>query len=225
MVALRGDVEAAGGSIAMLSSFTRGEVTPGGFNLQIDADGEQNELAAETVVNCAGLSASHVAHAIEELEASRVPSTRFAKGNYFVLQGKNPFNGLIYPLPEPGGLGVHVTLDLAGSARFGPDVEWVEQIDYAVDPKRAAAFYAAIRSYWPDLPDDSLVPGYSGVRPKLIEPGEPPADFVISGPADHGVPGLVNLFGIESPGLTSALAIAEHVADQQVFPHGIEAKP
>ncbi len=129
-----------------------------------------------------------------------------------MLQGKSPFNGLIYPLPEPGGLGVHVTLDLAGAARFGPDVEWIEQIDYEVDPNRGEAFYAAIRSYWPDLPDDSLVPGYSGVRPKLVGPGEPAADFVIKGPAEHGVPGLVNLFGIESPGLTSALAIAEHVA-------------
>ena len=213
MVALRGDIEGAGGSIAMLSEFTHGEITPAGFHLQIEADDERTEIVADAVINCAGLSASSVAHALEGLDGQTIPSTRFAKGNYFVLQGQNPFNGLIYPLPEPGGLGVHVTLDLAGSARFGPDVEWIDQIDYAVDPERAQAFYAAIRSYWPDLPDDSLVPGYSGVRPKLIGPGDPPADFVISGPADHGVPGLVNLFGIESPGLTSALSIAEHVAD------------
>ncbi len=212
MVALRGDIEAAGGTIAVLSTFKRGEITPRGIRLEIEADGELTELEADTVVNCAGLAASSVAHALAGLDARTIPSTRFAKGNYFVLQGKSPFNGLIYPLPEPGGLGVHVTLDLAGAARFGPDVEWIEQIDYEVDPNRGEAFYAAIRSYWPDLPDDSLVPGYSGVRPKLVGPGEPAADFVIKGPAEHGVPGLVNLFGIESPGLTSALAIAEHVA-------------
>lgn len=212
MVALRGDIEAAGGAIAVLSTFKRGELTPSCIRLEIEADGERTELEADTVINCAGLAASSVARALEGLDAQTIPSTRFAKGNYFVLQGRSPFNGLIYPLPEPGGLGVHVTLDLAGSARFGPDVEWVEQIDYEVDPNRGEAFYAAIRSYWPDLPDDSLVPGYSGVRPKLVGPGEPAADFVIKGPAEHGVGGLVNLFGIESPGLTSALAIAEHVA-------------
>jgi L-2-hydroxyglutarate oxidase LhgO len=212
MVALRGDIEASGGTIAVLSSFAHGEVKAGGLRLEIDADGARTELEADTVINCAGLAASSVAQALEGLDAQTIPSTRFAKGNYFVLQGKSPFNGLIYPLPEPGGLGVHVTLDLSGSARFGPDVEWIEQIDYEVDSGRAEAFYTAIRSYWPDLPDDSLVPGYSGVRPKLVGPGEPAADFVISGPADHGVPGLVNLYGIESPGLTSALAIAEHVA-------------
>jgi L-2-hydroxyglutarate oxidase LhgO len=211
MVALRGDIEASGGAIAVLSSFARGEVTAGGLHLEIDADGARTALEADTVINCAGLAASSVAQALDGLDARTIPSTRFAKGNYFVLQGKSPFNGLIYPLPEPGGLGVHVTLDLSGSARFGPDVEWIEQIDYEVDSGRAEAFYTAIRSYWPGLPDDSLVPGYSGVRPKLVGPGEPAADFVISGPADHGVPGLVNLYGIESPGLTSALAIAEHV--------------
>ncbi len=212
MVALRGDIEASGGAVAVLSTFKRGSVTPTGIHLEIETDGERTELEADTVINCAGLAASNVARALDGLAAETIPSTRFAKGNYYVLQGKNPFNGLIYPLPEPGGLGVHVTLDLAGSARFGPDVEWIEQIDYEVDPQRAAAFYAAIRNYWPDLPDDSLVPGYAGVRPKLVGPGEPPADFVISGPADHGGPGLINLYGIESPGLTSALAIAEHVA-------------
>lgn len=212
MVALRGDIEASGGAVAVLSTFVRAEVTPEGFRLEIEADGERTEVSTGTIVNCAGLGASDVARAIEGLDAQTVPATRLAKGNYFVLQGKNPFNGLIYPLPEPGGLGVHVTIDLAGAARFGPDVEWIEQIDYEVDPGRAEAFYAAIRSYWPDLPADSLVPGYSGVRPKLVGPGEPAADFVIKGPAEHGVPGLVNLFGIESPGLTSALAIAEHVS-------------
>ena len=212
MLALRGDIEASGGGIAVLSAFARGEVTPEGFRLEIEADGERTELEAGAIVNCAGLGASDVARAIEGLDARTVPATRLAKGNYFVLQGRNPFNGLIYPLPEPGGLGVHVTIDLAGAARFGPDVEWIEEIDYEVDPGRAEAFYAAIHSYWPDLLVGSLVPGYSGVRPKLVGPREPAADFVIEGPAAHGVPGLVNLFGIESPGLTSALAIAEHVS-------------
>lgn len=212
MVALRGDIEAAGGAIAVLSTFRRGEVTSTGIRLEVAADGEQTVLQADAVINCAGLAASDVAHALDGLDAGTIPSTRFAKGNYFVLQQKSPFNGLIYPLPEPGGLGIHVTLDLSSQTRFGPDVEWVEQIDYAVDPERAKAFYAAIRSYWPDLPDGSLAPGYAGVRPKLVGPGEPAADFVIHGPADHGVAGLVNLYGIESPGLTSALAIAEHVA-------------
>ncbi len=212
MVALRGDVEAAGGAIAVLSTFKRGQASSSGIHLEVETDGERTELEADTVINCAGLAASSVAQALEGLDAQTVPSTQFAKGNYFVLQGKSPFNGLIYPLPEPGGLGVHVTLDLAGSARFGPDVEWIEEIDYEVDPTRAEAFYGAIRDYWPDLPDDSLVAGYAGIRPKLVGPGEPAADFVISGPADHGVHGLVNLYGIESPGLTSALAIAEHVA-------------
>ncbi len=211
MVALRGDIEAAGGAIAVLSTLRRGEVTSAGLRLEVEADGARTELVADTVINCAGLAASDVAHAIEGLDAATIPSTRFAKGNYFVLQGKSPFNGLIYPIPEPGGLGIHVTVDLSGQARFGPDVEWIEKPDYAVDPMRAAAFYAAIRTYWPELPDDSLAPGYSGVRPKLVGPDEPAADFAIRGPADHGVPGLVNLFGIESPGLTSALAIAEHV--------------
>ena len=211
MVALRGDIEAAGGAIAALSAFRHGEVTPAGLRLEVEADGTRTELVADTVINCAGLSASEVAHAIAGLDPATIPSTRFAKGNYFVLQGKCPFRRLIYPIPEPGGLGIHVTVDLAGQARFGPDVEWIEQLNYEVDPGRAAAFYAAIRTYWPELPDDSLAPGYSGVRPKLVGPDEPAADFVIRGPADHGVPGLVSLFGIESPGLTSALAIAEHV--------------
>src|SRR5678816_760505 len=135
----------------------------------------------------------------------------YAKGNYYSLAGRPPFSRLVYPVPEPGGLGVHVTLDLAGQARFGPDVEWVERIEYDVDPRRADQFYAAIRRYWPGLPDGALAPGYAGIRPKISGPGEPAADFVIQGPQEHGVPGLVNLFGIESPGLTSSLALAEDV--------------
>jgi L-2-hydroxyglutarate oxidase LhgO len=142
-----------------------------------------------------------------------VPPTYYAKGNYYSLSGRSPFSRLVYPMPNDAGLGVHITLDLAGQARFGPDVEWIDRIDYDVDPRRAAGFYAAIREYWPGLKDGSLAPGYAGVRPKLVGPGAPAADFVISGPRDHGVPGLVNLFGIESPGLTAALAIAEHVRE------------
>ncbi len=135
-----------------------------------------------------------------------------AKGSYFALAGPAPFHRLVYPIPEPGGLGVHLTLDLAGQARFGPDVEWVETVDYAVDPSRAAGFYAAIRAYWPDLPDGALVPAYAGIRPKLAGPGMPAADFRIDGPEHHGVAGLINLFGIESPGLTASLAIGDVVA-------------
>lgn len=212
MLALQGDLEAAGGAVALRSAFERGRIGSRGIALTIESHGETAELEAEWVVNSAALEASEVARALEGLDPAQVPVTRFAKGNYFMLQGKSPFSELIYPLPEPGGLGVHVTLDLGGRARFGPDVEWIERVDYDVDPRRAEAFYEAIRGYWPDLPDDGLVPGYAGVRPKLVGPGEPAADFLISGPSEHGVAGLVNLFGIESPGLTAALAIGEEVA-------------
>lgn len=145
---------------------------------------------------------------------ARIPETYFAKGNYFRLAGKSVFNHLVYPVPVPGGLGIHLTLDLEGQARFGPDVEWVKRIGYDVNPKRAVAFYAAIRRYWPSLPDNSLVPDYAGIRPKISPPGSKSADFMIQGPADHGIEGLVNLFGIESPGLTASLAIADYVARQ-----------
>ena len=211
MLAMQGDLEAAGGAVAVLSEFKRGSVSSTGIRLVIESDREETDLEAAVVVNCAALDASKVARALDGLDPAHVPETRFAKGSYFVLQGKNPFSELIYPLPEPGGLGIHLTLDLGGGARFGPDVEWIETIDYEVDASRADAFHRAIRSYWPGLPPDSLVPGYAGIRPKLVGPNEPAADFVISGPADHGVPGLVNLFGIESPGLTAALASGEEV--------------
>jgi L-2-hydroxyglutarate oxidase LhgO len=142
-----------------------------------------------------------------------IPTAYLAKGNYFNCGVKAPFSRLIYPVPEPGGLGVHLTLDMAGQARFGPDVEWVDRIDYAVDPRRAERFYPAIRRYWPTLPDGALMPGYSGMRPKIVPPAVASQDFVIQGPRDHGVDGLINLFGIESPGLTSSLAIADHVGE------------
>jgi L-2-hydroxyglutarate oxidase LhgO len=169
-------------------------------------------LQAQTVINAAGLGAADLARALKGLPPQNAAPLWYAKGNYFSLARKAPFSRLIYPIPVAGGLGTHMTLDLAGRARFGPDVEWVQAIDYAVDPKRGDSFYADIRRYWPDLPDGALAPDYAGIRPKLGPKGSPNLDFRIEGPAEHGVPGLVNLFGIESPGLTSCLAIADHVA-------------
>jgi L-2-hydroxyglutarate oxidase LhgO len=162
-------------------------------------------------VNSAGHGARTLALATEGYPAERVPRLVLAKGNYFAYTGRPVFSRLIYPAPVPGGLGVHVTLDLAGRMRFGPDVEWIDRHDLDVDPRRAASFYPAIRTYWPGLPDDTLVPDYAGIRPKLTGPGEPPADFMIDGPADHGLKRLVHLFGIESPGLTASLSLAEEV--------------
>jgi L-2-hydroxyglutarate oxidase LhgO len=148
---------------------------------------------------------------MEGYRAQLAPKELYAKGNYYSLARRSPFSRLVYPVPEPGGLGVHVTLDLAGQTRFGPDVEWVDAIGYAVNPKRVERFYPAIRRYWPGLPDGALLPGYSGIRPKTAGPGEPAPDFQIQGPRVHGIPGLVHLFGIESPGLTASLALAETV--------------
>jgi L-2-hydroxyglutarate oxidase LhgO len=193
----------------------RGEVTPQGIVL--DVGGEQPmRIRARSVVNAAGLAACDIARSIDGLAADAVPRAVRCKGSYFSLAGKAPFSRLVYPVPEAGGLGVHLTLDLGGQARFGPDVQWLgadEPIDYAVDARRGEGFYAAIRRYWPSLPDGALLPAYSGVRPKISGPGEPAADFVVQGPAVHGVPGLVNLFGIESPGLTASLAIGDIVRD------------
>jgi L-2-hydroxyglutarate oxidase LhgO len=168
---------------------------------------------ARTLVNAAGLHAPDVAACIEGLDARHVPRAHYARGHYFTLAGRPRFQRLIYPVPQPGGLGVHLTLDLQGQARFGPDVQWVNEIDYTVDPKRADAFYAEVRRYWPALPDGALQPGYAGIRPKLAGPEAPNLDFRIDGPAQHGVPGLVNLLGIESPGLTASLAIGEVVVE------------
>jgi L-2-hydroxyglutarate oxidase LhgO len=164
------------------------------------------------LINCAGLGAPELAGRIRGFPLEHVPRAYFAKGNYFTLAGRSPFSRLVYPVPEPGGLGVHLTLDLAGRARFGPDVQWVDRCDYTVDPRRGDRFYAAIREYWPGLPDGALEPAYAGMRPKISGPGEPSADFRIDGPARHGVASVINLFGIESPGLTASLAIAERVA-------------
>jgi L-2-hydroxyglutarate oxidase LhgO len=164
------------------------------------------------LVNSAGIHAPALARRIAGLHAGGIPRDYFCRGVYFTFSGRAPFRHLVYPVPEPGGLGIHVTLDLAGQERFGPDVEWIDAIDYGVDPRRAERFYTAIRRYWPELPDGALQPGYAGIRPKISGPKEPAADFLIQGPSDHGVPGLVNLYGIESPGLTASLAIARHVA-------------
>jgi L-2-hydroxyglutarate oxidase LhgO len=210
MRALLGDLEAAGGMVALRSGVSGGYCDGSGIRLQIASN---TDLQARNVINCAGLQAQALAHTLRGLAPHWIPSLHLAKGNYFVLRGKCPFSHLIYPAPAAAGLGTHLTLDLAGRGRFGPDVEWVDHIDYAVDPSRAKGFYSAIREYWPALPDGALTTGYAGIRPKLNPPGEPPADFLIQGPQTHGVAGLVNLFGIESPGLTAALAIAEHVSD------------
>jgi len=209
MLALQGDLEHAGGLVALRSPVAQARVSEKGIHLQTE-DG--TGIAARTVVNAAGLHAPDLARRIEGLDPRHVPRAHYAKGSYFTLAGRAPFSRLVYPVPEPAGLGVHLTLDLGGQAKFGPDVEWVESADdLIVDPRRGEAFYAEVRKYWPALQEGALAPGYAGIRPKIHGPLEASADFVIQGPADHGVPGLVNLFGIESPGLTSSLAIAEHI--------------
>ena len=209
MLGYLGDAQANGAMLALASRLERALVRDGGIELRVAG---ADPVLARCVVNSAGLSAPSVARRIEGYPADRAPRELYAKGNYYSLESRAPFARLVYPVPEPGGLGVHVTLDLAGRARFGPDVEWVEHIDYGVDPRRAERFYAAIRRYWPGLPDGALAPGYAGIRPKISGPSEPAADFVIQGPSEHGIAGLINLFGIESPGLTASLALADDVA-------------
>ncbi|HWP10858.1 MAG TPA: NAD(P)/FAD-dependent oxidoreductase [Ramlibacter sp.] len=216
MLALQGDLESLGGMVAVGSAVDSAVLGRGGRpHLIRMADG--SEVAASILVNSASLHACALARRFEGIDPRFVPREFFAKGNYYALPGKAPFSRLIYPAPADAWLGVHLTLDLGGQAKFGPDLEWLhvtrpEEIDYTVDPGRADAFYAEVRRYWPDLPDGALQPSYSGVRPKIHGPDERAPDFRIDGPQLHGVAGLVNLFGIESPGLTSALAIAEHVA-------------
>jgi L-2-hydroxyglutarate oxidase LhgO len=211
MLSLLGDLENAGGMLALKSPITRAECEDGAIVL-IAEDG--TALRCRSVVNAAGLGAPVLARRFEGLPASSVPTEYFAKGNYFTLSGRAPFGRLVYPVPEPGGLGVHLTIDLGDQAKFGPDVQWVASADdLVVDPSRGDGFYAEVRKYWPALPDGALIAGYAGMRPKISGPGEPAADFMIDGPASHGVAGLVNLFGIESPGLTSSLAIGRYVAE------------
>ena len=222
MVALQGDAENAGGVVVFHSPVLGGRVVAKGAvakgavggGVEIDVGGaEPMSLRCNLLVNSAGLHAPHFAGGILGMPKDRIPTAYYAKGNYFILSGRSPFSRLIYPVPVPGGLGVHLTIDLGGQARFGPDVEWVEEIDYRVDPRRADGFYAAVRTYWPDLKDGALQPGYSGIRPKIVPKGAAGQDFVVQGPQTHGVPGLINLFGIESPGLTASLAIAAHVLE------------
>jgi L-2-hydroxyglutarate oxidase LhgO len=210
MLALRGDMEDRGGMIAFDTPIERLASAAGGWQVAFGGAAPQT-LHFDAVVNCAGLGAQKLARATEGYPAARVPKLVFAKGSYFGFAGRPVFSRLIYPVPIVGGLGVHVTLDLAGRMRFGPDVEWIEEENYDVDPARAQSFYAAIRTYWPALPDNALVPDYSGIRPKLTGPDEPAADFLIEGPAQHGLPRLVHMFGIESPGLTASLSLAELV--------------
>jgi len=212
MLALRGDAEGAGTAFAFFTPLTRARAVTG--QIEIETGGcAPMTLLCDLLINAAGLGAPAVARSIEGMPIELIPTAYLAKGNYFSCSTRAPFSRLIYPVPEPGGLGVHLTLDMAGQARFGPDVEWVDAIDYAVDPARAERFYPAIRRYWPGLPEGALMPSYSGIRPKIVPPVVATQDFLIQGPHDHGVDGLINLFGIESPGLTSSLAIADHVGE------------
>ena len=212
MLALLAEAEAHGATLVLNSPVLSGRAVAGGVELAVGG-ADPVTLRARLVVNAAGLGAQALSIRIGGLPPECVPPLHLAKGNYYALQGRSPFGRLVYPVPEPGGLGVHLTLDLAGQARFGPDVEWVESVDYRVDPARADRFYAAIRRYWPGLPDGALAPAYAGIRPKTVPAGTADADFTVQGPRGHGVPGLVCLYGIESPGLTSCLALAELVAD------------
>ncbi len=212
MLALRGDAEEAGAAYAFHTPLVAAKAVAG--HIEIDAGGEAPmTIECGLLVNAAGLGAPAVARSIDGMPIDLIPRAYLAKGNYFSCSARAPFSRLIYPVPEPGGLGVHLTLDMAGQARFGPDVEWVDTIDYAVDPARSERFYPAIRRYWPTLPDGALMPSYSGIRPKIVPPAVASQDFLIQGPKDHGVEGLINLFGIESPGLTSSLAIANYVGE------------
>ncbi len=209
MLALQGDMENAGGALALLSPVASAQVQSDGILIRT---ADATELLAQEVVNAAGLFAPSVASKIQGLDARHVPQAFYAKGNYFTLSGRAPFSHLIYPVPEAAGLGVHLTLDLGGQAKFGPDVQWVDSPDQLeVDPQRCEGFYAEVNKYWPGLKAGSLAPGYAGMRPKISGPGDAAADFVIQGAGTHGVAGLVNLFGIESPGLTSCMAIADEV--------------
>ncbi|HEY5210501.1 MAG TPA: NAD(P)/FAD-dependent oxidoreductase [Stellaceae bacterium] len=211
MLAYLGDAEAAGAAIAYRAPVLRGRVLAEGFALAVGGD-DAMALECRLLVNSAGLYAPGLARRIAGIPAATIPQDYFCRGVYFTLSGRAPFSRLVYPVPEHAGLGVHLTLDLGGQAKFGPDTEWIDGVDYTVDPRRGDKFYAAIRTYWPGLKDGALQPGYAGIRPKISGPTEPAADFVVQGPAAHGIPGLVNLYGIESPGLTASLALAEHVS-------------
>ena len=212
MLSLQGDAENAGAVPVFHSPVAGGRAVRGG--IEVDVGGaDPMTLRCRLLVNSTGLHAPGFASRIDGMPLGRIPAAYYAKGNYFTLSGRSPFSRLIYPVPVPGGLGVHLTIDLGGQARFGPDVQWIDAIDYTVDASRADNFYAAVRKYWPALKDGALQPGYAGIRPKIVPRGAPAQDFVVQGPQTHGVPGLINLFGIESPGLTASLALAEHVVE------------
>jgi L-2-hydroxyglutarate oxidase LhgO len=210
MAALRRDAEGDGAVVALRAPVIGARVDDDGIEVRVGGESPY-AVRARALVNSAGLWAQQLARRIEGLPPATIPGAWFARGHYYLLSGRSPFRHLVYPVAVPGGLGIHLTLDLAGQARFGPDVEWIDGVDYAFDEQRAPAFEAAIRRYWPALPAGALRPGYTGIRPKLGPAGTPAQDFLIQGPAEHGVPGLVNLYGIESPGLTASLAIAERV--------------
>ena len=217
MLSFQGEAENAGAQCVFHTPLVSGRVRPeGGFDLQFGGE-EAMTLTCNVLINSAGLQAPALARRIDGVPADTIPTDYLCKGSYFTLSGRAPFSHLIYPVPQHAGLGVHLTLDIGGQAKFGPDTEWVESEDYSLDPARAVAFYAAIRRYWPGLPDNALAPGYTGIRPKISAAGEPPADFAIAGPATHGVGNLINLFGIESPGLTASLAIARAVRQALAF--------
>lgn len=210
MLAMQGDLEDHGGMVAFNTPVLSGDITDDG--IIIETGGESPfTMKADLVINCAGLHAQDMAAKLSGFDASKIPPCYYARGVYFTLSGKSPFTHLVYPAPEPGGLGVHATLDLGGQCRFGPDVEWIDGIDYEVDPARGDIFYARIRKYWPDLKDGQLNADYAGIRPKVVAKGDPAGDFMIQGPDQHGCGPLINLFGIESPGLTSSMALAEDV--------------
>lgn len=210
MLALQGEAEEHGAMVVLQTEVESIAATEDGFLIRTGGE-EAMDLLAREVINSAGLDAPALARGMDGLPEEAQPDQWFAKGNYFSLSVKAPFERLIYPAPVAGGLGVHLTLDLQGRGRFGPDVEWIEEIDYSVDPSRSESFYGAIRRYWPDLPDDTLQPDYSGIRPKLSKGGKHADDFRVDGAEVHGRPGYIGLYGIESPGLTSSMAIAEHV--------------
>ena len=213
MLALRGDAEDCGRRVCFSHAAIARQRGRRDASKLTRAARRRFRFECRLLVNAAGLDAPAVARRIDGMPIELIPPAYLAKGNYFSCSARAPFSHLIYPVPEPGGLGVHLTLDMAGQARFGPDVEWVEKIDYTVDPARADRFYPAIRRYWPTLPDGALMPSYSGIRPKIVPPAVAAQDFLVQGPRDHGVKGLINLFGIESPGLTSSLAIADYVGE------------
>lgn len=223
MLALLADAERHGAVLVLRSPVTGGVAEDGGVVVEVGGTAPM-ELRARWVVNAAGLEAVGLGRAIRSAASAQAPRACYARGVYFGYAGKAPFSHLVYPIPEPGGLGVHLTLDLAGQARFGPDVEWVDSPDYHVDPARAERFASAIRDWWPALDAARLQPAYAGVRPKIVGPGEADADFRIDGPVQHGVAGLVHLYGIESPGLTSALAIGAHVAGMVISGASLQAE-